>query len=52
MSASEDLTGTLSYVEKKIARATMIPRENGEVWNSMMEFVYYIVECQTFFGNR
>ncbi|ONK75876.1 uncharacterized protein A4U43_C03F21510 [Asparagus officinalis] len=33
VSASEDSTGTLSYVEQKIARATMIPRENGEAFN-------------------
>jgi hypothetical protein len=31
LSANEDLTGTLAEVEKKIARATMIPRNHGEV---------------------
>lgn len=31
LSASEDPTGTLAEVEKKIARATMIPRKHGEV---------------------
>ncbi|KAK4768789.1 hypothetical protein SAY86_026939 [Trapa natans] len=30
ISASEDKTGTLGYIEEKIARATMIPRAHGE----------------------
>nr|CAB3493126.1 unnamed protein product [Digitaria exilis] len=33
LSASEDPTGTLAEVEKKIARATMIPRKHGEPFN-------------------
>lgn len=31
VSASEESTGALDFVEKKIARATMIPRTHGEV---------------------
>lgn len=37
LSASEDLSGVLYSIEQKIARATMIPREHGEVsrlWSS------------------
>lgn len=30
LSASEDSTGSLEFVEKKIARATMLPRSHGE----------------------
>ena len=30
LSASEDSTGTLEFVEEKIARATMLPRNHGE----------------------
>jgi prolyl 4-hydroxylase len=33
LSANEDPTGTLAEVEKKIARATMIPRNHGEPFN-------------------
>ncbi|KAJ0247300.1 prolyl 4-hydroxylase 9 [Hirschfeldia incana] len=33
VSASEESTGALDYVEKKIARATMIPRNHGEAFN-------------------
>ncbi|CAN8276210.1 unnamed protein product [Cochlearia groenlandica] len=33
ISASEDSTGALDFVEKKIARATMIPRTHGEAFN-------------------
>ncbi|KAG2318655.1 hypothetical protein Bca4012_055148 [Brassica carinata] len=33
VSASEESTGALDYVEKKIARATMIPRTHGEAFN-------------------
>lgn len=31
--ASEDSTETLKYIEEKIARATMIPRDHGEAFN-------------------
>ncbi|RRT84705.1 hypothetical protein B296_00011257 [Ensete ventricosum] len=31
LSASEDSSGTLEQIEKKIARVTMLPVENGEV---------------------
>ncbi|KAI5661179.1 hypothetical protein M9H77_20502 [Catharanthus roseus] len=31
--ASDDSTGVLDYIEKKIARATMLPRSNGESFN-------------------
>ena len=31
ISASEDKTGILDFVERKIAKATMIPRSHGEV---------------------
>lgn len=34
ISASEESTGALDFVERKIARATMIPRSHGEVWFS------------------
>ncbi|WOK94417.1 putative prolyl 4-hydroxylase 9 [Canna indica] len=33
LSASDDSTGTLELIEKKIARVTKIPRENGEAFN-------------------
>ncbi|CAH8274418.1 unnamed protein product [Arabidopsis lyrata] len=33
ISASEDSTGALDFVERKIARATMIPRSHGESFN-------------------
>ncbi|EEF34884.1 probable prolyl 4-hydroxylase 9 [Ricinus communis] len=33
LSASEDGTGTLDFIEHKIARATMIPRSHGEAFN-------------------
>ncbi|KAL2322809.1 hypothetical protein Fmac_027188 [Flemingia macrophylla] len=33
ISASEDKTGTLSVIEEKIARATMISRTHGEAYN-------------------
>lgn len=33
VSASEESTGALEFVEKKIARATMIPRTHGEAFN-------------------
>ncbi|KAK8942611.1 hypothetical protein KSP39_PZI009630 [Platanthera zijinensis] len=33
LSASEDSTETLKYIEEKIARATMIPRNHGEAFN-------------------
>ncbi|MFS7973767.1 putative procollagen-proline 4-dioxygenase [Helianthus anomalus] len=36
ISASEDKTGTLDLIEKKIERATMIPRIQGEVFNSFI----------------
>lgn len=32
ISSSEDSTGTLGDIENKIARATMIPRDHGEVY--------------------
>ncbi|KAJ9562435.1 hypothetical protein OSB04_007595 [Centaurea solstitialis] len=33
VSSSEDKTGILAQIEKKIERATMIPRSNGEAFN-------------------
>ncbi|RWR72804.1 putative prolyl 4-hydroxylase 9 isoform X2 [Cinnamomum micranthum f. kanehirae] len=33
ISASEDKTGVLEFIEKKIARATMVPRSHGEAFN-------------------
>ncbi|KAG9440214.1 hypothetical protein H6P81_020379 [Aristolochia fimbriata] len=33
VSASEDKTGVLEFIEKKIARVTMIPRSHGEPFN-------------------
>jgi prolyl 4-hydroxylase len=33
LSASQDPSGTLAWVEKKIAKVTMIPREHGEAFN-------------------
>ncbi|KAK4401735.1 putative prolyl 4-hydroxylase 9 [Sesamum angolense] len=33
ISASEDSTGVLEFVERKIARATMLPRSHGEAFN-------------------
>ena len=32
VSGSEDETGTLDFIEKKIAKATMIPQSHGEVF--------------------
>lgn len=32
ISADEDKTGILDFIDEKIARATMIPRANGEVF--------------------
>ena len=31
ISADEDKTGILDFIDEKISRATMIPREHGEV---------------------
>lgn len=31
ISASEDKTGVLDFIEEKIARATSLPRSHGEV---------------------
>ncbi|KAK6136921.1 hypothetical protein DH2020_029327 [Rehmannia glutinosa] len=33
ISASEDRTGILEFIEEKIARATMLPRSHGEAFN-------------------
>ncbi|PIN15275.1 Prolyl 4-hydroxylase alpha subunit [Handroanthus impetiginosus] len=33
ISASEDSTGALDFIERKIARATMLPRSHGEAFN-------------------
>ncbi|XAR52903.1 Procollagen-proline dioxygenase [Bertholletia excelsa] len=33
LTASKDKTGILEFIEKKIARATMIPRSHGEAFN-------------------
>ncbi|XP_011001658.1 PREDICTED: probable prolyl 4-hydroxylase 9 [Populus euphratica] len=33
VSGSEDETGTLDFIEKKIAKATMIPQSHGEAFN-------------------
>lgn len=33
ISASQDSTGTLNQIERKISRATMIPRDHGEAFN-------------------
>ncbi|XP_078180317.1 2-oxoglutarate (2OG) and Fe(II)-dependent oxygenase superfamily protein isoform X2 [Carex rostrata] len=33
LSASQDPSGSLAWVEKKIAKVTMIPREHGEAFN-------------------
>ncbi|KAK7309170.1 hypothetical protein RJT34_05692 [Clitoria ternatea] len=33
MSAAEDKTGTLDFIEEKIAKATQIPRTHGEAFN-------------------
>ncbi|KAJ7564828.1 hypothetical protein O6H91_02G035500 [Diphasiastrum complanatum] len=33
LSASQDKTGTLAWVEEKMARATMVPRTHGEAFN-------------------
>ncbi|XP_074301655.1 putative prolyl 4-hydroxylase 9 [Silene latifolia] len=33
ISADEDKTGILDFIDEKIARATMIPRANGEAYN-------------------
>ncbi|XP_073220003.1 probable prolyl 4-hydroxylase 9 isoform X2 [Cicer arietinum] len=42
ISASEDKTGILGVIEEKIARATMIPRSNGE----MASFLLYLTNVE------
>ena len=51
LSANEDPTGTLAEVEKKIARATMIPRNHGEVLNNICSCLPHFV-FQLFLGRR
>jgi hypothetical protein len=43
LSANEDPTGTLAEVEKKIARATMIPRKHGEVLHNICICMPHVV---------
>jgi len=43
LSANEDPTRTLAEIEKKIARATMIPRNHGEVLHSICNCIPYFV---------
>uniref|UniRef100_A0A7I4FA62 Prolyl 4-hydroxylase alpha subunit domain-containing protein n=1 Tax=Physcomitrium patens TaxID=3218 RepID=A0A7I4FA62_PHYPA len=40
--ASEDKTQSLAEVEEKMARATMIPRQNGEVKNTIVTMMFLI----------
>ena len=49
LSANEDPTGTLAEVEKKIARATMIPRNHGEVLHNICNCILHFV-FQLFLG--
>jgi hypothetical protein len=46
LSADEDPTGALAEVEKKIAKATTIPRSNGEVLLRKLVIAYHV---QSFF---
>lgn len=43
LSANEDPTRTLAEIEKKIARATMIPRNHGEVLHDICNCIPYFV---------
>lgn len=44
LSASDDSSGVLHQIEEKIARATMIPKEHGEVlhyWFSIFQLIMF-----------
>jgi len=43
LSANEDPTRTLAEIEKKIARATMLPRNHGEVLHNICTCIPYFV---------
>jgi hypothetical protein len=43
LSANEDPTETLAEIEKKIARATMLPRNHGEVLHNISSYIPYFV---------
>ncbi|KAL5561346.1 hypothetical protein UlMin_031093 [Ulmus minor] len=43
--ASEDKTGTVASVEEKIARATMLPRSNGEPFNVLRYQIGQKYDC-------
>lgn len=52
LSANDDQTRTLAEIEKKIARATMIPRSHGEVLHDNFKFVpYFVVQLFQFSGS-
>lgn len=40
VSGSEDETGTLDFIEKKIAKATMIPLSHGEVFSCCYDVLF------------
>lgn len=42
LSANEDPTETLAEIEKKIARATMLPRNHGEVLHNISSYIPYL----------
>jgi hypothetical protein len=41
VSGSEDETGTLDFIEKKIAKATMIPQSHGEVFSCCYNVLFF-----------
>jgi prolyl 4-hydroxylase len=45
LSASEDSSGTLDVIEKKIAKATMLPRIHGEVLVIVFIIIIMITLC-------
>jgi hypothetical protein len=43
LGANEDSTRTLAEIEKKIARATVLPRNHGEVLHNICNYIPYFV---------
>ena len=43
LSAKQDKTGTLAWVEEKMARATMVPVSHGEVFTYQLNFLHICI---------
>ena len=43
LSAKQDKTGTLAWVEEKMARATMVPVSHGEVFTYQLDFLHICI---------